>query len=189
MESSCYYISRGPSTRGPGALGQSEAGCIKIFRNTRDWNDRDGTPSPCVRIKLAAAHRDSLQMKRHTDEKEGDGKRYRLDGPGGHCAERNGSDRESQSSHNFTYMWTLQNKINNSDDKIGNKLTETENILRATRQDAGWGRQRRRAKGLGSASGSIQHRHRDVQCSTRKTVHGAVWKGSRGTRLSGVTAL
>lgn len=79
-------------------------------------------------------------MKRHTDEKEGDGKRYRLDGPGGHCAERNGSDRESQSSHDFTYMWTLQNKINNSNDKIGNKLTETENILRATRQDAGWGR-------------------------------------------------
>ena len=49
------------------------------------------------------------------------------------------ADKERQMTYNFTYMWNLKNKINNN--KNGNKLMDTENILRATRWEEGWGGQ------------------------------------------------
>ena len=44
------------------------------------------------------------------------------------------------------YMWNLKNRINNNN-KSGNKLTDTENILRATRWEGSW-RDGKNAEGI-----------------------------------------
>ena len=50
-----------------------------------------------------------------------------MDGPGGYYAKWNKSDRERQIPHDFTYMWNLENKTNNKQNK--NRLIDTENGL------------------------------------------------------------
>ena len=57
-----------------------------------------------------------------------------MDGPRGYCAECNESNRERQMPYDFTYMWSLKNKINKT-----NKFIDTENILMVDRWEGGWG--------------------------------------------------
>lgn len=43
------------------------------------------------------------------------------------------SQSDKDMPHGFAYMWKLNNKINNDDNKSGNKLIDTGGILRGTR--------------------------------------------------------
>ena len=55
-------------------------------------------------------------------------------------------------SHDFLYMWNLKNKINNKSNKSGNKLIDTENILRDTRWEESSG-DKKKATGLSGTNG------------------------------------
>ena len=57
-----------------------------------------------------------------------------MDGPRGYYVQWNVSVRERQMPYDFTYMWSLKNKINKT-----NKFIDTENILMVDRWEGGWG--------------------------------------------------
>ena len=66
-----------------------------------------------------------------------------MDGPKGYYAKWNKSDREILIAYNFTYIWTLRNKINKIETDIHKEIR-----LMVHRRKRDWGTGQKKEKGL-----------------------------------------
>ena len=62
-----------------------------------------------------------------------------MDGPIGHYAKWNKSDREIQTLYDFTYMWNPKNRTNEYTKQNRNRLIDTENKMVVNKEEGNRG--------------------------------------------------